>query len=404
MVLDAADLAGLYVIQLVHENVAAATMYGIDRLDSEKDLNVIFYNMGGVDTEVTLARFSAVTDDKNKQFEHVEILAEAYDQHLGGQDFDKVIVEMMAEAFNSMPERQGKADVRSNDRAMKRLWKESSKVKDILSANKLADVKVPELLDYVTLRTMLQRSDFEQRAEHLLSRVGSPVAQVLAKAGLSLDDIDQVEILGGGLRVPQVQELIKQATNKHELMVHLNGDEAMCFGSAFIASNSSSSFKVRKVYLTQHPTFEYRLEISTLEALPEDFDAAESEITYTKDFTLFKSSDYLGAKKTIALSYDKNMLIKVFAKHQDSEDEELLAEYTLDEIEGIASNDVATKEGSTTPKLTLQFELSRSHLLQITKSEIKIEELVREEIKPDKKEKVEKEAAKADDKDSEEDT
>jgi len=56
--------------------------------------------------------------------------------------------------------------------------------------------------------------------------------------------------LGGGLRVPRVHELIKAATGKNELMVHLNGDEAMCFGAAFIAANSSSSFKVRKVYLT----------------------------------------------------------------------------------------------------------------------------------------------------------
>lgn len=381
MVMDAADLAGLYVIQLVHENVAAATMFAIDRLDTEKDVNVLFYNMGGVDTEVTIARFSAITDEKNKQFEHVEILAEAYDAHLGGNDFDLVIVNMMVEAFNAMPERKGKADVRENERAMKRLFKESSKVKDILSANKVADVKVPELVDYVTLRTLLQRTDFDQRSEHLLSRVSLPVKEVLEKSGLTLEDIDQVEILGGGLRVPRVHELIKLATNKHELMVHLNGDEAMCFGSAFIASNSSSSFKVRKVFLTQHPSFEYRLEISPLEEILADLEE-DSEITYKKDFTLFKSTDYLGAKKTIALSYDRNMKITVFAVSADGS-EQALAEYTLDEIDAIVKNDIATKEGSTTPKLTLQFELTRSHLLQIIKSELKIEELVREEIKPD---------------------
>lgn len=86
---------------------------------------------------------------------------------------------------------------------------------------------------------------------------------VLKKSGLSLDDIEQVEILGGGLRIPRVHDLIKEVTKKSELMVHLNGDEAMCFGAAFIAANSSSSFKVRKVFLTQHPNFEYRIEINS---------------------------------------------------------------------------------------------------------------------------------------------
>lgn len=171
MFLDAAEIAGLHVISLVHENVAAATMFAIDRLDEEKALNVLFYNMGGVDTEVAIVRFSAVSDEKGKVFEHVEILAEACDQTLGGEEFDKVIVDMMVHAFDKMPERKSKPSVRTNDRAMKRLFKEAVKVKDILSANKVADVKVPELLDYVTLRTVLERSDFERDSKHLLDRI-----------------------------------------------------------------------------------------------------------------------------------------------------------------------------------------------------------------------------------------
>ena len=306
--LDAADLAGLTVISLTHENVAAATMFAVDRLE-EEPINVLFYNMGGVDTEVTIARFSAITDSNGKAHESVEILAETYDKTLGGQEFDKVIVDMLAEAFDQMPERAGKPSVRTNDRAMKRLFKESIKVKDILSANKVADVKVPELVDYVTLRTLLQRSDFEERSSHLLARVGKPIQDALAIAELSLEDITQVEILGGGLRVPRVHEIIKQEVQK-TLNVHLNGDEAMFFGASYIAANSTSSFKVKKVYLTQHPQFDYRVEIRPLDDtdIPED-----SEITYNKDFVLVGRGDYLGAKKTIALSYDRDLEVRVFA-------------------------------------------------------------------------------------------
>ena len=78
--MDAAELAGLSVLQLIHENTAAATMYGIDRMDTEKDHYVLFYNMGGTDTEVSVVKFSSITDpSSNKTFEHIEILAETYD-------------------------------------------------------------------------------------------------------------------------------------------------------------------------------------------------------------------------------------------------------------------------------------------------------------------------------------
>jgi len=161
MLIDAAELGGLNVIQLVHENSAAAIMYGIDRLDTEKDLNVLIYNMGGRDTEVSVVRYSAVTDAKNKTFEYVEVLGEGFEEDLGGREFDHVLVRILADKFNSLKERQGKADVRTNARAIKRLYKEASGIKDILSANRVVNVKVPELVDYVTLAFELTRETFE---------------------------------------------------------------------------------------------------------------------------------------------------------------------------------------------------------------------------------------------------
>ena len=96
--IQAADLAGLRVEQLVHENTAAAVMYGIDRMDTEKDLHVLLYNMGATDTEVSVVRYSAVTDGKtDKTHEQVEILGEGYDKTLGGKAFDDVLVNILAD-------------------------------------------------------------------------------------------------------------------------------------------------------------------------------------------------------------------------------------------------------------------------------------------------------------------
>ena len=172
MMIKAADLAGLKVEQLVHENVAAATMYGIDRMDTEKDVHVLYYNMGATDTEVSVVRYSTVVDGKtDKTHEYVEILGEGYDATLGGKQFDHVLVNILADEFNGMKERQGKPDIRENKRAMRRLYKEIGKTKDVLSANRITDVKVSELADYVTLFFKLERETFEAKSEHLFQRV-----------------------------------------------------------------------------------------------------------------------------------------------------------------------------------------------------------------------------------------
>ena len=105
--------------------------------------------------------------------------------------------------------------------------------------------------------------------------------------------------------MPKVQDIIKETMKTDELHVHLNADEAMCFGAAFIASNSSSSFKVRKVYLTQHPQHAFKIEIKPIE--PFETDAEEKEIpdceegeecekpiSYNKEVILYKKTDYLG--------------------------------------------------------------------------------------------------------------
>jgi molecular chaperone DnaK (HSP70) len=112
---------------------------------------VLFYNMGGMDTEVTIAQFSMINVTEKKWSPQIEILAESSVRELGSKDLDIIIVNLLAEKFNALKERAGKPDVRENVRAVKRLFKEAINIKETLSANKFANVKIPELLDYVTL-------------------------------------------------------------------------------------------------------------------------------------------------------------------------------------------------------------------------------------------------------------
>ena len=348
MIRDSAEgLAGLSVLQLVHENVAAAVLFGVDKIDKEaQNHTVLFYNMGGMDTEVTIVKYSHlnVSEKAKKLTPYIEVLAETSERELGSKDFELVLFNILADKFNALKEREGKPDVRTNLRAAKRLQKEVIKIKEVLSANKQASVKVPELLDYVTLQLILERSEMEERAAHIFDKVTKPIERALELAGLSMDDINQVELLGGGIRTPKVTEILEKAVNGKELGVHLNGDEAMCFGSAFIGSNNTMSFKVASVMLTQKPDYQVRMVIEPMDpadALSEEDQRAEGAedediIRYSQDIRLFNDTDYMGKSKGLTMVYNKNMRVKFYRAPLGSEvpieEQELLDTFELDDL------------------------------------------------------------------------
>jgi molecular chaperone DnaK (HSP70) len=167
---------------LVHENTAAATMYAINHKIEEGESNrtVLFYNMGGMDTEVSIVRYSNINHTKGKTAPYMEILSEAYDKELGSSDIDLNIVNILADRFNALPEREGKVDIRTNVRAIKRLLKDSRKIKEILSANKASSVKIPELADYVTLKFNLKRTEVEEASSEFYSKINKPIEDALS--------------------------------------------------------------------------------------------------------------------------------------------------------------------------------------------------------------------------------
>ena len=139
------------------------------------------FDLGGGTFDVTVMNYRDNTCD---------VKTTVGDTHLGGSDFDKVLINMIAERFNALKERQGKPDVRENPKVIKRLLKEVNKLKDILSANKQVVVKLGELADYVTLHTTIERKEFEDAAASYFARVAAPIEQALNKAGLTMEDIE----------------------------------------------------------------------------------------------------------------------------------------------------------------------------------------------------------------------
>jgi len=246
MVRDAAELAGFKVLTLLHENTAAALMYGIDTQNLDPPKKVLFINMGAKDLELSVVAYENVT---KKNILSVNVLDEASSPHIGGHLFDVELVKIIAENFDNLPERNGKESILQNPKIIRRLMREVGKYKEILSSNKNVPIKLLEIADDVNLDFILEKEEFEERILPIINRSQDVFLDILSKH--PLDTIDEVEILGGGLRVPKVKEIISEILDGKILGTHLNPDEAMAFGSAYIAANFSTSYQVKKVFLYQ---------------------------------------------------------------------------------------------------------------------------------------------------------
>lgn len=208
----------------------------------------------------------------------------------------------------------GKESVRTSKSAMIKLLKESNKFKETLSANKDAMFYSENLFEGVDFKSHIQRSQFEEKSQHLLNYVTSPIDYVLKLGNRTLQDIDVLEIIGGSVRVPKVQQILTQYLEGKELGAHLNGDESMAFGAAFLAANLSHSFRVRPVWLYDGYNFQVNLTLRNLR--PED----ES---YEKNILIFPYKQRFKSKKVISVYYDKDIQAILTAVHLDGTTEPL---------------------------------------------------------------------------------
>ncbi|KLU81432.1 hsp88-like protein [Magnaporthiopsis poae ATCC 64411] len=233
--LDAAEIAGLKLLRLINDTTAAALGYGITKLDlpaaDETPRRVAFVDVGHSDYTVSIVEF--------KKGE-LAVKATAFDRHFGGRNFDKALVDHLHKEFLG----KYKIDIYSNPRATSRVYAAAEKVKKILSANQQAPLNIESLMNDVDVSAMITRAEFETMVEPILARVETVLEQALAEAKLSKDDIDVVELVGGGTRVPAIKERV-QAFFSKPLSFTLNQDEAIARGCAFSCAILSPIFKVR---------------------------------------------------------------------------------------------------------------------------------------------------------------
>lgn len=217
---DAGKIAGLEVERIINEPTAAALAYGIDK--TEKEQKVLVYDLGGGTFDVSILELADGT---------FEVLSTNGDTHLGGDDFDNVLVDWMVDTFK----KENGIDLRSDKMAMQRLKEAGEKAKKDLSSMMQTQISLPFISAGANgplhFEASLTRAKFDEMTKHLVERTMEPVRNALRDAGLTKNDIHQVLLVGGSTRIPAVQEAVKNALGK-EPNHSVNPDEVVAMGAA----------------------------------------------------------------------------------------------------------------------------------------------------------------------------
>lgn len=217
---EAGEIAGLKVARIVNEPTAAALAYGLDK--KTQDLKIAVFDLGGGTFDVSILELGDGV---------FEVKSTNGDTHLGGDDFDQVIIEWLANEFKS----DEGVDLTKDPMALQRLKEAAEKAKIELSSSTESEINLPYItvVDNVPRHMVkkLSRAKFEQLAERLVQRTLEPCKQALKDSGYSVSDIDEVILVGGSTRIPKIQEIVEQFFGKKPSK-GVNPDEVVAIGAA----------------------------------------------------------------------------------------------------------------------------------------------------------------------------
>ena len=220
---DAGRIAGLEVKRIINEPTAASLAYGMDKLDQDK--KILVFDLGGGTFDVSLLEIGDGT---------FEVLATAGNNRLGGDDFDKIIIDYLAEEFKKA---EG-VDLRNDKMALQRLKEAAEKAKKELSSTMSTNINLPFITATAEgpkhLNIDLSRAKFEELTAGLVEKTMEPMKRAISDAGISVSEIDDVLLVGGSTRIPAVQETVKKFIGK-EPHKGINPDECVAAGASIQA-------------------------------------------------------------------------------------------------------------------------------------------------------------------------
>ncbi|KAG8889026.1 lumenal Hsp70 protein [Tulasnella sp. 332] len=356
-VVDALQIAGLKPIALINDGLAVAINYAMPRTFSEDEHHII-YDAGASSITATIVTFSAqpITTPgqilkSSKNATQVSVQSFGYDTVATGMELDRRLRDHLVQLFESSHQKP----VRSNQRAMARLWKEAQRVKSVLSANADAVVRVESLLEGVDFKDSVSRAALENLAKDLRSRFSQPIVHALDAAGMTMANISSVILTGGISRIPMIRSAVQEIVGD-KIAVSVNADEAAVLGAAFYGATTKSTWRTKDMRFQDTGAYDvqlkYRKESSSKELLTPVF-TPRSRVGATsgKKLTFPKRTDDFA----VTVSY-KNMVRPDFP-------EDIMKVHFLDVADALAN--MTKVETIQPPHITAAFAYSDSGMITV---------------------------------------
>ena len=233
---DAGKIAGLNVLKIINEPTAAALAYGINDDKKKKKKNLFIFDLGGGTFDVSI-----VTMEDSKY----EVKATNGNTHLGGEDFDNLLIKYCIEEFKN----NSGVDITNNQKALRRLKIYCEKAKRDLSSSNQVDLDIDALAEGEDFTTTITRANFEHICQEMFDKCIPPMEEALKDANLTKKDIDDVILVGGSTRIPKIQEMVKQFFDRNELCKSIHPDEAVAYGAAVQATLYNDKEEEKKIQI-----------------------------------------------------------------------------------------------------------------------------------------------------------
>ena len=378
---DAIKISKLKLAGVVSENLAAAVQFQLKKV-FENETYYIIYNMGSSFTQTSLVSFRTIYEKKNNKTvdigNEIRVFGESYNEKIGGKVFDKNMVRLMMKKFDELPSRKGKKSIMDNKKIYEKLRASARKYKEVLSANKEVFITVMGVEGGDDLQTKITREEFEEMNKYIIDEVYSPIQDVLDKTNLTIDNISQIELIGGSIRIPAIQEEIKKKLGeKSEILgAHMNGDDSMAFGAAYMCANSSKNFLgSRKTFMQNGANEKFKFYLKNLENASHPYNYCKEnendiknditcDIKIEKDKEIFPMRHKYNSKRSIEIEHNTNIEVKITEEFPYKFQERDLKRF---EITGVPEAIEQMKKDNVTslPKIKITFIYTKAGLIEL---------------------------------------